>query len=50
MLGKWRNQTEKKQVGGKNYILRKHIVSRLISYFAMGGHSVTQTKLKYENV
>ena len=31
-------------------ILRKHIVNRVGSYFPIGGHSITRTSLKYENV
>ena len=41
---------------GKNYndtyvrIPKKHMVSRVSSYSQIGGHSVTRTKLKCENV
>ena len=31
-------------------VLRKHIVSRVSSCFPIGGHSVTRTWIKYENV
>ena len=31
-------------------ILIKHIVSRVSSCFPIGGHSITRTSLKYENV
>ena len=52
MIRKGRNQREiltPKDRGGKTkliMVLRKHIVSRVYSYFPIGGHSVTQTKIK----
>ena len=56
MIRKRRNQkenpTSKTEVGKPKltirylFILRKHIVSRVSSYFPIGGHSVTRTLIK----
>ena len=37
------NRGGKKQIENKALTLRKRIVSRLSSYFPLGGHSVTRT-------
>ena len=58
MIRKWRNQKEiptpktkvGKTINSQVLLLRKHILSRLSCYFPIGGHSITQTLLKYENV
>ena len=44
------SQSKNRGVGKKVLIPGKHIVSRVSSYFPIGGHSVTGTELKYENV
>ena len=59
MVRKWHNQKEipipktemrKNLINAHVLIQRKHIVSGVNSYFPIGGHTITQTLLKYEYV
>ena len=59
MVRKWCNQKEistpntkvgKNLINNLVLILSKHKVSRMGNFSRIGGHSVTRTELKYENI